>query len=72
MKTIKEMVKGKKVHFNFYRGGVLYYETDDGFIFEVPASDTGMAKMLRDDKAILFMRWIRRQVEANEANMRDG
>ena len=39
--TLKELVKGKKVRFKFYRDGELWYETDDGFEFPVPISDTG-------------------------------
>ena len=72
MKTVKELVKGKKVHFNFYRQGILYYETDDGFLFEVPTDDVGTAAMLKDDKAILYMRWIRKQLEANKQGMTES
>ena len=31
--TLKELVKGKKVRFKFYRDGELWYETDDGSSF---------------------------------------
>jgi hypothetical protein len=34
--TLKELVKGKRVRFKFYRDGELWYETDDGFEFPVP------------------------------------
>lgn len=57
------MVKeGKKVKFKFYRQGNLYYETEDGFSFPVPVEDTGEATFLGEDKAILFMRYIRKQI----------
>ena len=60
---ITEMVKeGKKVKFKFYRQGNLYYETEDGFVFPVPVEDTGEATFLNEDKAILFMRYIRKQI----------
>lgn len=65
--NIKDMVKeGKKVFFKFFRSGTLFYETEEGFLFEVPVSDIGTGVMNRDDRAILYMRWIRKQLEANE------
>ena len=69
---ISEMVKDKKVRFDFYRQGILYYITEDGFRFEVPISDTGDACFNNEDKAILFMRWIRKQLENNEAGRNDN
>jgi hypothetical protein len=64
MKTLKEMVApGKKVKFAFYRDGELHYLTECGFLFAVPISDVGNATFLAEDKAILFMRYIRKQLE---------
>jgi hypothetical protein len=58
------MVKGhKKVKFSFYRNGELWYTTECGFEFPVPISDTGDACFLAEDKALLFMRYIRKHVE---------
>jgi hypothetical protein len=51
--------KGQQVHFQYYRDNELWYVTDSGFTFPVPAKDVGTATFLRDDKAILFMRYIR-------------
>lgn len=62
MNTIKDMVKNKVVTFLFYKEGELWYTTECGFEFPVPISDTGTAAMNRTDKAILFMRWIRKHV----------
>ena len=61
-----DMVKDKKVHFSFYREGELWYKTDDGFEFPVPISDIGNATFLAEDKAILFMRYIRKHLEMIE------
>ena len=63
---IKEMVKDKKVIFKFYRDNQLFYETEDGFEFPVPLDDVGNATFLAKDKAILFMRYIRKQMELIE------
>ncbi len=40
--SLKEMVAGdKKVKFEFYRNGELWYKTENGFMFPVPIADTG-------------------------------
>jgi len=66
--SIKDLVgPGKTVHFEFYRKGELHYKTSDGFEFVVPSADCGDAEFLKEDKAILFMRYIRKQMEANTA-----
>lgn len=62
MNTIKDMVKDKKVTFCYYREGELWYETECGFSFPVPISDVGNATFNKEDKAILFMRWIRKHL----------
>jgi len=65
MKII-DLVKNQKVHFDFYRDGEMWYKTDSGFIFPVSIKDTkeiGNATFLRDDKAIFFMRYIRKYKE---------
>jgi len=64
--NIKEMVKDKRVKFDFYRAGELWYVTECGFRFPVPASDTGDAVFKAEDKAILFMRWIRKHIASCE------
>jgi len=63
MKTIKEMVKDKKVTFLYYRENELWYSTECGFEFPVPINDVGTAVMLAEDKALLFMRWIRKHID---------
>lgn len=70
MFTLKELVgQGKQVHFQFYRKGELVYKTDDGFDFVVPVDDCGDGVFLATDKAMLFMRYIRKQLEANAAGL---
>jgi hypothetical protein len=61
-----KMVKDKKVVFEYYRDGNLYYKTECGFKFPVPISEVGNATFLCSDKAILFMRWIRKQLNLIE------
>ena len=61
--SIKDMVKdGKQVTFSFFRHGQLWYTTDCGFEFPVPVDDIGDATFLNKDKAMLFMRYIRKHL----------
>lgn len=64
---LKEMVwKNKKVFFRFYRDQTLWYVTECGFEFPVPISDIGNATFLHEDKALLFMRYIRKHLDLHE------
>lgn len=60
------MVKDKTVKFLFYKEGELWYVTECGFEFPVPISDTGTGAFNNEDKAMLFMRWIRKHLELIE------
>jgi hypothetical protein len=69
-RTIKEMVENRqKVRFRFYRDGQLWYGTECGFEFPVPISEAGTATFLAEDKAILYMRYIRRHLEFLKKSM---
>lgn len=70
--NIKEMVKdGKQVYFSFYRDRNLWYKTECGFEFPVPIEDIGNATFKAQDKAIFFMRYIRKHVKELD-NARNG
>jgi hypothetical protein len=61
---IKSMVSdGKKVYFVKYRQKELIYRTEDGFEFPVPIDDTGDGVFLAEDKAMYFMRYIRKHIQ---------
>jgi len=64
MSQLSEIIgdRNKKVHFKFYKDGDLWYSTEEGFEFPVPISDMGNATFMAEDKAILFMRWIRKHL----------
>ncbi len=63
-RSIKDMVKdNQRVSFLFYRDGQLWYATECGFEFPVPISEAGTATFAAQDRAILFMRYIRRYIE---------
>ena len=64
MLSLKYMVEdNKQVSFVHFKEGELWYRTEDGFDFPVPVADVGNATMLARDKALLFMRYIRRQID---------
>ncbi len=69
--TLKSLIdKGQQVHFDHYTCGELWYRCDgDTFTFPVPIGDTQNGVFLRDDKAILFMRYIRKHREMLELEM---
>jgi len=64
--NIKDMIKNKVVTFSYYRQGELWYITECGFEFPVPIDDVGTASMNAEDKAILYMRWIRKEIARQE------
>lgn len=64
---LKDLVKEHIAQFVMYRKGELHYRTSSGFDFVVPIEDCGDGVFLAQDKAILFMCYIRKQLEANEA-----
>jgi hypothetical protein len=64
MNSVKDMVKDNKVvRFQFYRDQSLFYETECGSIFPVPINDIGNATFMAEDKALLFMRYIRKHID---------
>jgi len=63
-RSIKDMVNNnQRVSFSFYRDGQLWYVTECGFEFPVPVAEAGTATFFAQDRAILFMRYIRKHVE---------
>lgn len=63
--NLKNMVSNdKKVYFARYRKGELIYTTECGFEFPVPVSDTGDGVFEKSDRAMVFMRWIRKQIDS--------
>lgn len=60
MNIFEEVKDNKQVSFQYYRDGNLWYKTESGFLFPVPVEDIGNATFLAVDKAMLFMRYIRK------------
>lgn len=61
--TVKELVVDKKVFFVRFQDGNLWYRGENGFEFPVPITDAESGAFLAEDKAVHFMRWIRKHIE---------
>ena len=66
--NIKDLVKdNKKVRFSYYRDKSFWYEHEDGLLFSIPLSEVDApacrATLPAEEKAILFMRWIRKYLD---------
>ena len=68
-RSIKDMVKdNQQVVFVRYFDSQLWYQTEAGdFEFPVPVSDVGNATLPARDKAILYMRYMRKHLENSHA-----
>ncbi|MCK9446460.1 hypothetical protein M0Q50_06250 [bacterium] len=65
---LKDIVKDNVVNFSHYRASYLYYNVivdDIKYSFPVPIEDIGDATFLNQDKAIIFMRYIRKSLDDN-------
>ena len=66
--SVKDIVKDNAVRFVRYRNGMAFYAVSvcayaQSFMFPVPIEDVGDATLHAQDKAIVFMRYIRRALE---------
>ena len=61
--SILSIVKNKTARFIHFKKGELWYCTDDGFEFPVPASDVGDGIFQASEKAMTLMRYIRIHIE---------
>lgn len=59
---------GRRVRFIHYKDGQLWYETEFQETFPVPITDLGSATAYAEDKALMFMRYMRAWNQLTEAN----
>lgn len=59
MTRLYDMVNGRKVRLAYCRDGALWYRTECGFEFPVPLGEIGTATFYAEDRAPLFIRYIR-------------
>lgn len=61
--SIKDMVAGKTVKFVRFRRNELIFETENGFEFPVRADEVDDAVLYAEDKAGLYVKYIKRQLK---------
>jgi hypothetical protein len=66
MRSLKSLVKNKTARFAYYRDGALHYQIGSDFLFPIPVDEMGSATYNAEEKAILLMRYIRRQLKVIE------
>jgi len=70
---IKELVKDRKVFFDFYRDHELWYRVEGtNFKFPVSIEEAEGGNFNGIDKAILYMRYIRKHLKSIEEGFNDG
>lgn len=79
--SIKDIVKDNTVEFHSLTASTAQYmvhcPNGKTMVFPVPLNDIGTATLFKEDKAILFMRWIRKAlndntyVEVNTSNIKE-
>lgn len=67
VKIVDLVRDSKKVRFSYYRDKEFWYQHEDGLMFPVALSEVDSpetrATLLSEDKAIYFMRWIKKYIE---------
>ncbi len=68
-RTVKliDLVKdNKKVKFSFFRDNEFWFEQEDGFQFPISLEEilASRVTILAEDKALLYMRWMRKYIES--------
>jgi len=63
---LEHVNQGQKVTFQYFRDNEFWYKTDKGLMFPIPLAEAqaGRATFLASDKAIYYMRWIKKYIEA--------
>jgi hypothetical protein len=68
MKLTEIVAKGKIAHLVRFKNNNLWYITQDGFEFPVPATDiSGESELLPTEPAIALMKWIRQHIKFLES-----
>lgn len=65
-RSISALIKDNIVKFNRFQHNMFYYDIfydELWWQFPVPLDDIGNGELKQEDKAIFFMRWIRKAIE---------
>jgi hypothetical protein len=68
VKLVDLVRDNKKVKFSYYRDQEFWYEHEEGLLFPIALSEVNnpacRATLLAEDKAICYMRWIKKYIES--------
>ena len=67
--NLTQIVKNNTVEFDSYRAGFFYYTVDvaeDRYRFPIEMNEVGTATMLKSDKALLYMRFIKKAIDGHQ------
>ena len=62
MSILEHVSEGQMARFIQFFDNEFWYRTDSGFDFPIPYADAKGATFLATDKAIYFMRWVRKHM----------
>ena len=73
-KSVKlvDLVRANKVvRFSYFRDNEFWYQHEDGLLFPISYAEAtaGRATFLAEDKAIYYMRWIKKFIEASKSDV---
>ena len=63
---VTDLIRGKTAVFVEFHSGNLFYEIDGEFRFPVPVEELHGASISAEEKASVFMKWIKRAVKQIE------
>lgn len=63
---LKTHLKGN-ASFVYWRDNAMWYQTESGLMFPIPVADLDTAQILATEKAMVFMRWIRKYLASAES-----
>jgi hypothetical protein len=67
VKLIDLVRNNKKIRFSYFRDKEFWFEHEDGLLFPIPLNDVLdpaiSVTLYSEDKAIFFMKWIKRYLE---------
>lgn len=70
MSKLTELIKGRTAIFEEFHGDTLFYSIGD-FRFPIPIKDLRGAKIGREEKASVFMKWIKLTLKEIEGGSSD-
>jgi hypothetical protein len=65
---LKTNLKGNS-SFEYYRDYAMWFRTETGMLFPVPVKDLDTCHILKTEKSMVFMKWIRKHIASQTEAM---